>query len=288
MNQAKLKNYTNKVLLRCMANNLVIGNTSQLSKYFPEDYKKISSRNISDDDLLGKWESVYITFAKQNVFDETDSNFTKVNTFYTLEIIDKLVDISDKIVIYTTCEIFNNIYGPVTVDTIPSFVPKNNVNYTNYILSKMLLTQHIKQNRLKDKRWNKVVIIHPFNFESVHKNKYFIFGKITNSILNKEIIEINDINFYRDILHTSRMVQESIKCQSDSVVGSGKLLNLRSVIKEIYSHFDMDYEYYVREKFPNFSKRNLYYSSKELEYNFVQDMILDLEKLKNTNKKILI
>ena len=46
-----------------MGNNLVIGNTSQLSKYFPDDYRKISSRNINDNDLHGKWDSVYITFA---------------------------------------------------------------------------------------------------------------------------------------------------------------------------------------------------------------------------------
>jgi nucleoside-diphosphate-sugar epimerase len=271
-----------------MENNLVIGNTSQLSYYFPNNYIKISSRNINYDFLKNNWNSVYITFAKQNVFDNIDSNFTDINTFYTLDLINILLDNSNKIVVYTTCEMFNNQYGPIDINIQPSFIPKKNKNYTNYILSKFLLTQHIKENRKKDKRWEKVIIIHPFNFESVFKNKYFLFGKITNSIINKEIIELGDVNFYRDILHASRMVEESIKCETDSVIGSGKLLNLKLIIKEIYSYFNMDYNYYVKELIGNNNNKiNFYYSAKELEYVFVSDMVLDIKKLLE-NKKIKI
>jgi hypothetical protein len=261
-----------------MGNNLVIGNTSQLSKYFPDDYRKISSRNINDNDLHGKWDSVYITFAKQNVFDKNDSNFNIVNTYYTLNLVEKLLDTSDKIVVYTSCEIFNNNYGKVGLDSLPSFIPKKNQNYTNYILSKFLLNQHIKENRKKNKKWDKVVVIHPFNFDSVHKSKYFLFGKVTDSIINKRKIEVADLNFYRDVIHTSRMVEESINSHCDRVIGSGKIINLRSSIKQIYSHFDMDFNEYVSEKYKTNEKVNFYYADNELEYNFVDDMILDLKK----------
>jgi len=262
-----------------MENNLVIGNTSQLSYYFPQNYTKISSRSIDENIFNKNWDSIYITFAKQNVFDTTDSNFVDINTYYTLDLINKLLDLSNKIVVYTSCEMFNNHYGPISIDTLPSFIPKSNINYTNYILSKFLLTQYIKENRKKDKRWEKVIIIHPFNFESIYKNKYFLFGKITNSIVNKEIIEVGNVNFYRDILHASRMVEESIKSETDLVIGSGKLLNLKFIIKEIYSYFNMDYNYFVKESIGNNNKVNFYYSSKVLEYNFIEDMILDIKKL---------
>lgn len=262
-----------------MENNLVIGNTSQLSKYFPKDYIKISSRNIDNEILFKKWNSVYITFAKQNVFENTNENFVDLNTYYTLDIIEKLLDNSEKIVVYTTCEMFNNVYGPVNVDIRPSFLPKDNNNYTSYILSKFLLCEIIKNNRKKDNKWEKVVIIHPFNFESVYKNKYFLFGKVTNSILNKEKIEIYDIDFYKDLLHASRMVEESIKANTDSVIGSGKLINVKDTVKQIYNFFDMDYNKYVKE-LPTFNKKyNFYYSENKLNHNFFDDMVFDIKNL---------
>jgi nucleoside-diphosphate-sugar epimerase len=259
--------------------NLVIGNTSQLSKYFPEDYVKIPSRNIDDEIFLKKWDSVYITFAKQNVFENTNENFIEINTHYTLDIINKLLDNCNKIVVYTTCEMFNNIYGPINIDIVPSFKPKFNNNYTNYILSKFLLNQIIKNNRKKDNRWEKVIIIHPFNFESVYKNKYFLFGKITNSILNKEKIEIYDIDFYKDLLHASRVVEESINAQTDCVIGSGQLINVKDTIKKIYNFFNMDYNDYVKELPSSNKKYNFYYSENKLNYSFFDDMVLDLKKL---------
>jgi len=260
-----------------MENNLVIGDTSQLSKYFPEDYIKISSRRIKNEIFNKKWNSVYITFAKQNVFEDGNENFVDINTFFTLDIISKLLDNTNKIVVYTTCEIFNNVYGPIDVDTQPSFVPKKNANYTNYILSKYLLAQYIKENRKKDKRWERVLIIHPFNFESIHKNSYFLFGKITNSILKKEKIEIFDIDFYKDLLHASRMVEQSILADNDCVVGSGKLINVEETVKRIYNFFDMDFYEYVKVVKTSFDKRNFYYSRKKLYYDFTEDMISDLK-----------
>ena len=46
--------------------NLVIGNTSQLAYYFPDDYEKISSRNIEFKNE--NYDRVYICFAEQRTY----------------------------------------------------------------------------------------------------------------------------------------------------------------------------------------------------------------------------
>ena len=43
-------------------NNLVIGNTSQLSYYFPDDYEKISSRDINFTEIKKKNIKEYIFY----------------------------------------------------------------------------------------------------------------------------------------------------------------------------------------------------------------------------------
>lgn len=265
--------------------NLVVGNTSQLSQYFPNDYIKISSRDIDNGIFEQEWDSVYLTFAKQNVFDSEDSDFFSVNTYYTLDIIERLLLVSNRIVVYTTCEIYQNHYGPISISTEPSFQIDSS-NYSNYIQSKYLLNQMITINRVKDVSWNKVVIIHPFNFESIHKNKYFLFGKIVDSIVNETVIDIGDIDFYKDILHTSRMVEQSIKSDGDCVIGSGRLINVRDTVIGIYKHFDMDYNIFVNETPREGNRLKFYYTKNKLNHNFIDDMVTDIKKIKyekNTN-----
>jgi hypothetical protein len=75
------------------------------------------------------------------------------------------------------------------------------------------------------------------------------------------------------------MVEESIKTNTDSVIGSGKLINVKNTVKKIYSFFDMDYNEYVKE-LPNSNKKyNFYYSEDKLNHDFFDDMTLDLKKL---------
>jgi hypothetical protein len=82
-------------------NNLVIGNTSQLSYYFPNDYEKISSRNIDFEELKKKrYKSIYLLFAEQRTFiNESLEFFNKTNFNYTIDVINKLLDVCDRIVI---------------------------------------------------------------------------------------------------------------------------------------------------------------------------------------------
>ena len=71
--------------------NLIIGNTSQLSYYFPEDYVRISSRNIDYDSLSNEnWDRVFLCFGESRKYITDIKLYDDINFYLTLEIIDKL------------------------------------------------------------------------------------------------------------------------------------------------------------------------------------------------------
>lgn len=222
---------------------LVIGSTSQLSHYFPENYIKISSRNIDFNYLKSEvWDSVYITFSEQRVKDnQAYIDYITPNFIYTLNIIDSLLENSSKIVCYTSCELFNKLSGIIYNNTEPDFI------YSEYNISKLLLLKKVKERQKIDPRYNKVIFIHPFYFNSVYRSQYFLFGKIFNSIINKKQIQIGNIDFCRDMVHTSFVVKQSIEATQDMVLGSGKLFNVRAFVKDLYRLNDMDFYSYVKE-----------------------------------------
>ena len=122
--------------------NLVIGNTSQLARYFPDSYVKISSRNIDIEFLKSqKWDSVYICFAEQKTYKCIDSDFDDINFTYTKTILEKLK--ATRIVFYSTAELWNNCVGEIDLNT-PYFYHK-----TDYVSSKEKITNFIKNNYTK-------------------------------------------------------------------------------------------------------------------------------------------
>lgn len=222
---------------------LVIGSTSQLSHYFPEDYIRISSRNIDFDYLKNnKWDSVYITFAEQKIYDAA-VDFITPNYFYTLQIINSLLDSSNKIVCYTSCELWNELSGHININTPPKFYPLSN----EYSISKLLLLNKIHQLRKINPNYNKVVFMHPFYFNSIYRSQYFLFGKIFNSIIEKKKIEIGSLDFYRDMVHAKFVIEKSIQQNQDTMIGSGKLFNVREFIKDLYRLNNLDFSYFVQE-----------------------------------------
>jgi nucleoside-diphosphate-sugar epimerase len=148
-------------------NNLIIGSTSQLSKYFPENYEKISSRNINVDQIKkGGYDSVYILFAEQRTFlNEDEKFFNDTNVFLTLKIINQIKNYVKKIVVYSTSELWNNYDGKVFL------TDKYDYNYTPYIKSKEILCNTINEN--KD-QYENVHIIYPFNFNSPYRKDGFL------------------------------------------------------------------------------------------------------------------
>jgi nucleoside-diphosphate-sugar epimerase len=257
--------------------NLIIGKSSQLSYFFPVEYERISSRDIDMNYLrYNRWDSVYITFAEQRVY-MSDIDYINPNFIYTRDVLENLVGSSNKIVIYGSCDLWNNKIGCV--------YPEDEFDYSysnDYCLSKEKLINYIKERREKG-WWKNVIIIHPFNFNSTYRKQEFLFGKIFNSIINKTPIEIGNTNFYRDIVHTKYMVERSIKATKDEIVGSGRLYFIHDFIKDLYNYFGMDYKEYVKSNDVTKSRHSerIFYSYQDEVYTYdmlLKDTIEDIEK----------
>lgn len=262
---------------------LVIGNTSQQSYYYPEDYLKISSRKIDLDFLLEKeFNSVYLPFAEQRIYDK-GVDFLSTNLYLTLDIVDHLIERSNKIVIFTSCELWSNCYGIIRKDTPFNFDLKN-----NYSTSKFLLFNEIERRREKSNLYQKVIIVHPFYFNSVRRSKYFLFGKIFDSILHKKKIEVGNLDFYRDMVHTKFFVQKCIEAREDTVLGSGRLFNVRDFVVDLYESMGLDFSEYVKEDRSLPPNDKFIRSDSEWNYSYddlLKDTIEDLEKYKSLIEK---
>jgi len=260
--------------------NLVVGDSSQLSKYFPENgYEKISSRDVLHNDSIKnkRWNRVFLCFGENRTFIENENsedNFIKVNVEYTKSLINYFKDISFRIIVYGTSELWNNIEGGINIDQPYDY------NYSPYIKSKELLCNEITQSRTN---FGNVIILHPVNFNSVYRKGNFLFGKIFDSIINKKKIEIGDTYFYRDLIHPKYLVERSILANKDEIVGSGRLIHINDFIRNLYDYFGLNYDEYVKEDIRNNLKvkRKIYYlDSKNHLYNrLFEDTVKDLIKI---------
>lgn len=220
--------------------NVVIGNTSQLSYFFPQDFKKISSRNIPE--LNDEIDTVFICFAEQRTFNTslTENDFLEVNVNYTSKIVDELKNKSKKIVLYGTAELWNNCNGAIDINTPIDY------KYSPYVKSKEVLWDKIKEKRERGD-WNNVNIIHSFNFNSTYRKEGFLFYKFFDSIINKTIYEVGNINIERDIIHPKYLVDNSLNCEFDKIVGSGKLTNIKIFIEELFQHYNLRMNDFIQE-----------------------------------------
>jgi nucleoside-diphosphate-sugar epimerase len=236
-------------------NNLIIGDSSQLSFYFPKNYERISSRNIDYDRIIkNKYDTIYIVFAEQRTFlNETDSFFLNVNFNYTLEVIDKIKNYCNRIILYSTSELWNNCIGKVSVNDHFNF------NYTPYIKSKEVLCNYINE---KKENYSNVHIVYPFNFNSPYRKQGFLFSKIFDSLINKTVNTVGNLNIIRDIIHPSIIVKESISTNQDILVGSGELINIKDFVKDLFQLHNLNYDNYIKLDFTNnlSNQRKKYYS----------------------------
>ena len=258
--------------------NLVIGNTSQLGISFPEDFIKISSRDIDTSKIIG-YDVVYITFAEQRTFnkDLTEKDFIDVNVSLTSELIETIHKTNGKIIVYGTFELWNGHNGPVTLETPIKY------NYSPYIKSKEILYNLLLEKKSKGE-WRNVFIIHPTNFNSTNRKEGFLFSKIFDSIINKTKIEVGDLDIERDLIHTDYLIKQSMECDKDMIVASGFLTNVKEYVKELYSLNGLDYSELVTENLSNSSphKNNAFWLETENKYNnLIKDTINDIKERKN-------
>lgn len=256
-------------------NSLIVGGTSQLSQFFPKEYVRISSRDIDFKKIKEhKWDRIFVCFGENRKYIDNNQNYDDINFKLIIKVIDELKSYCNKIVVYSTCELWNKLSGTISLDDEFDFYS------TPYLDSKYKMTKHILDNQ---KEYDNVIILYPFNFNSTYRSENFLFGKIFKSIIEKTKIEIGDTYFYRDLVHPKYMISQSIICENHQIIGSGRLTFVNDFIKDIYNEFNLNYLDYVTEcknNFKEYNKNNEYYLKSELclySYNELRrDTIEDL------------
>jgi GDP-D-mannose dehydratase len=131
-------------------------------------------------------------------------------------------------------------------------------------------------------------MIYPFHFISSYRKEYFLFGKIFDSIINKKKIEVGNLNFYQDIVHAQYMVEKIIETENDTIIGSGRLCHVGDFIKDLYKHFDLDFNYYVRENnaVKNNHSKKLFYSQQKRIFSYDDLLKYTIKDIKERWKKL--
>lgn len=221
--------------------NLIIGSTSQLSLYFPKDWCRISSRQI-DFEFIKKsgFDTIYILFAEQRTFlEETEKFFTDINVNYTLEVLDKIKHYCNKVVVFSTSELWNNYEGEVDLSMKYDFI------YSPYIKSKEILCNTINE---KKEKYQNIRIVYPFNFNSPARKTDFLFGKLFTAFIKKQKVTVENLDFHRDIIHPSTVTKNCLDLNQDILIGSGELTNIRKFIFDLSTLSNMNFIDYIEEK----------------------------------------
>ena len=260
--------------------NLIIGDTSQLTPYFKElngDIVTVSSRNFTPDKIGSQqFDRVFLTFAEQRTFLTSGFNFFKeTNVDYTIKVIKEMAPYTKTFVVYLTSELWNNYTGEIDL-TMPF-----HYNFSPYIGSKEILHSEILKLRAEGVD---IKMVYPFNFNSPYRREGFLFSKFMNVILNKEHITVGDLNFSRDIVHPKLIVDTSLNTQTDVIIGSGILINIRQFYVDLLKEFSIIYEEYVTEDSGSFvNTREPYFLKTDIKYNnLLKDTVNDIRKFKDS------
>lgn len=259
--------------------NLIIGSTSQIANFLPDsEFKKVNSRNFSHSDIEGKWDVAILAFGENRKNLEPYEVYKKINVDLTFETLDFLKSRCSKIIIFSTCELWNKHFGGIDLKTPMDFYE------TNYTRSKFEMTQRILDN---EEEYSNVIILYPFNFNSTKRSKDFLFGKIFSSIINREKIEIGDTYYYRDIFHPNFIVEEILNAHEHKIIGSGRLTFVNDFIRDLFKMYGLSYEDLVEENLESFKEYEIkyeYYLKSKLPLYSYSRLIEDTSK--DINKKI--
>jgi hypothetical protein len=251
---------------------LIIGATSQVAQYMPAEILRISSRNIPEWVYEKEWNRVYVCFAEQRTAYATNNNyrdlFYNINVGLVLQCVKKIK--SKKIIVFSTTELWNECSGAITLDT--PFCFKENY----YTESKLIMTTECK-------KIDKVIVVYPFNFNSIHRGEVFLFGKIFSSIKNKTLIEIGNTYFYRDVLHARYVAKRITEVKKDAIIGSGRVIYINDYIRDLYKGFNLVYEKYVKEDLNNKNTARSIFWLKSAERQYTYENLL-IDSMKDIKK----
>lgn len=248
---------------------LIIGGSSQVARYMPSNYHRVSGRSIPEYVFSHKWNRVYICFSEQRTSLANDKNykseFYDINVYKTLAVISKLS--AKKIIYFSTTDLWNMCNGAIDLSTPYNFKE----NY--YTDSKWLLTTKLMS-------MENVIGLYPFNFNSKFRSETFLFGKIFHSITSKKKIEIGNTHFYREILHAKYVASMAIEAKTSSIIGSGRLVYVNDYIRDLYKFAKLDYDRLVTESDISWRPRATYWlKSASCQYsydNLLKDSMQDL------------
>lgn len=256
-------------------NSLIIGENSQISKYLPIEYERISARNIDLKLYEDKfYDRVFICFAEQRTFLNDYDLFYEINVELTSKIIKFFQPKCNKLIYYSTSELWNNIEGGINV----------NMNY-DYFETPYIKTKHIMSDIIHNLDCNNIIVLYPYNFNSPYRRDGFLFSKIFNSIIKEEKVSIGNVNFYRDLIHPKYLASISLNCDKDEIVGSGRLVNVQDFIYELYDFFQMKLNDFIifddKNSLKNKRKINYLDSFLPKYTKLKEDTIYDIRKFKN-------
>jgi len=229
-----------------------------------------------------EWDAAYICFAEQRTYlansdsPSVRSMFYDTNVTKTLELIDALHPVCRKIFYYSTAELWNASSGPVGPSDPYSF-------HANHYTGSKSEASLVLRNKSS---YPKVSIAYPFNFNSVHRRGEYLFGKIFKSILNGSPTTIGDVDYYREMLHPTMVVEATLESAerdpvgTDIVIGSGRLVHVGDFIRRLYLRFGMEMEKMALQDPRNPSPPSIYrrflFHSHRHDPRFSEDVLANL------------
>ena len=112
---------------------------------------------------------------------------------------------------------------------------------------------------------------------------YMGSGKLIKRAIEK--YGVGNINIERDIVHPKLIAQECFNnSNNDVIVGSGKLINVKSFYVNLLSYFKINYDDYVKEKFQTIDssgKNGYFLDTNNIYQTLLEDTIYDVERFKN-------
>lgn len=256
-----------------MKNGVIIGAGAQISNYFPPEFERINARKWFKSSMPLKsqeYDIAVIAFGENRTYlqDLTLDGFREINVKLTVQAVQRFTGIAKRIVVFGTAELWSGINGPISMNNSYNYRP------SNYIISKQEMVDQVRNMNQPN-----VFIIHPFNFNTVHRCGEFLFGKVYKSILNREHIEIADTYFKRDLTTASEVARAALySLHNESIVGSGRQISINELIRQLYKCANLNYDSYVSEDLSLISPRrnHCYYSEFGVGGDPVEWMLADL------------
>lgn len=221
---------------------LIIGQSAQVSRYMDPNTNRVCARSIPDSVFRKTWDRVYLCFAEQRTkFAENKDYkqlFFETNVKKTTGLIGRIK--AKKIIVFSTTELWNNLSGPIDISTPFDFKE----NY--YTDSKYELTKYCQQ-------FEHIAIAYPFNFNSTYRSADFLFGKVFSALKERKHTSVFSLNLQRELLHATFVANVCQRMQGSSIIGSGQLIQVADFVKDLFSHFELDYHDYITEKDPKYT-----------------------------------